>query len=174
MTRPAHHSRRLLLAVFVGGAAGTGARYGLESVPSGDWPWPTFAVNVSGAFLLGVLLEALLRRGPETGRGRLLRLGLGTGLLGGYTTYSALALEVQQLVEQGSAGLAVGYALASVSLGLLAGLLGVLAAAGGHRWRERALPDDPDDPGDDPDDPDDPDDGGHGPGAPGGPAEMGG
>src|SRR5699024_11239433 len=56
-----------------------------------DLPVGTFLANISGAFLLGLLVESLSRRGADHGRRRDLRLLLGTGLLGGYTTYSALA-----------------------------------------------------------------------------------
>jgi fluoride exporter len=82
----------------------------------------TLAVNLLGALLLGALLEALARRGPDTGRRRLLRLGLGTGVLGGFTTYSTLAVETATLPT----ALAVAYLAASVLLGAAAALAGVL------------------------------------------------
>ena len=103
------------------------------------WPTGTFAVNAVGAFLLGLLLESLARRGDEGPRARGLRLLAGTGFLGGFTTYSSLADEVDLLLTPGgSLPLALGYGLGSVVVGFLAALLGVLAAATGHRLRARS------------------------------------
>ncbi len=111
------------LLVGVGGALGAMARFGvgrLLPVPSGGWPWGTFAVNVGGGLLMGVLAGWLaLRSGGETAR-----LLLGVGLLGGFTTFSAFSLELMLLLERGAAGLAMGYALASVVLALGALALG--------------------------------------------------
>jgi len=117
--------------VAVGGALGTGGRYAVAhlSPATHDIPWPTLIVNIVGAFLLGLLLEALLRAGAETSRIRLARLALGTGVLGGFTTYSALALELHELLADGRFGTAVGYGLGSVSAGLLACLLGIVAGS---------------------------------------------
>ena len=74
------------MVVALGGAVGTLARYGLShAVPdTGGVPVATLVENVVGAFLLGLLLEALARSGPDVGRRRLARLGLGTGLLGAF------------------------------------------------------------------------------------------
>lgn len=89
-------------------------------------------VNVCGAFLLGLLLERLARSGPETARTRRLRLGLGTGVLGGFTTYSALALELHDLLGAVQIGAATAYGLGSVCAGLVACAAGVaLGARGG-------------------------------------------
>lgn len=79
---------------------------------------------MAGAFLLGALLEALAHRGPDTGGRRMLRLGLGTGVLGGFTTYSTLAVETAARAP----GLGTAYLAASVLTGVLAGLAGVLTA----------------------------------------------
>ncbi|MCL3861121.1 CrcB family protein [Actinotalea sp. K2] len=137
--RPMHLRAPLILLVAVGGAVGSGARYWLSgtlSLPHG-LPVATLVENVVGAFLLGVLLEALLRQGPETERIRLLRLGLGTGLLGGFTTFSTLALEVERFLAEGSPALAVGYGLGSMILGALAAVLGIAVGAWGMRRRGR-------------------------------------
>lgn len=142
--RPAAHLDPVLIAlVALGGAVGTALRHGVSTVlpQAPGFPTATFLVNIVGAFLLGVLLEALVRRGPETRRGQRLRLGLGTGLLGGLTTFSALALEVERLLALGDTGTASLYAASSLVVGFLACLLGVALAAGQHRW---LLPDDPD------------------------------
>lgn len=129
--RPAWARPSLVALVAAGGALGTLARALLaDAVPhrTGDWPWATFAVNVTGAFVLGLLLEVLARQGPDQGRRRLVRLGLGTGFLGGYTTYSTFAVEVVQ--SAGTAPYVVGpaYAVTSVVLGALAAALGTALA----------------------------------------------
>ena len=116
---------------------GTGARYALAlALPhDGGWPVATFAANVLGSFLLGALLEALVRRGMESSVATRLRLGLGTGVLGGFTTYSSLALETDRLAAAGDPGLAVTYALATIVAGLLACFAGVALAARGEQRR---------------------------------------
>ena len=130
-TRPPHHDPRFLALIVLGGAVGTSARAWLETAfaaPAGTWPWVTFWINVAGAFLLGFLLEALARTGPDRGRRRLARLGLGTGVMGGFTTYSTFAVETALLAGDGAAWLALGYALATVVLGLTTAWLGFEAA----------------------------------------------
>ncbi len=129
---PSAMSPSLLLLVAGGAVAGTLVRYGLSrAVPTsaGHFPVSTFTVNVLGAFVLGALLEALTRPGPETARRRRLRLLGGTGFCGALTTYSTLAVEADQLVRHHDAALAAGYAAASVLAGLVACGAGVVAAA---------------------------------------------
>ena len=131
---PPYLQLRPVLMVLVGGVLGTPARYAVTlalPVRAGTWPTPTFLVNLVGAFLLGALLEALTRAGPS-GRRDLLRLLLGTGFLGSFTTYSSLAVDSDLLVRAQRPGLAVAYALTSVGAGLLLAALGV---ACGARWR---------------------------------------
>lgn len=126
-TRHAHRNPLLLGTVFVGGACGTGIRSLLEdafSRPPHSWPWITFAINVIGAFVLAFLLEALVRTGEDVGRRRLARLGLGTGVLGGFTTYSTFMVETTKLPWL----LAVGYVAGTVVLGALAAWAGIRAA----------------------------------------------
>lgn len=132
-----HLDPRLVALVALGGMVGTGARYAVSTsvATSGGWPTATFTVNIVGAFLLGALLEALVRRGTESSRGHLVRLGLGTGVLGGFTTFSALAVEIERLLAGGATGTALAYAGSSLVLGFLACLLGVVAAARQHTWR---------------------------------------
>ncbi|MHB1489023.1 MAG: fluoride efflux transporter FluC [Cellulomonas sp.] len=145
MSKPHHLEPTLVGLVFVGGMVGTTGRYLLTTaLPShGGWPMATFTENVVGSFLLGALLEALLRRGRESARGRRARLALGTGVLGGFTTFSSLALDVEQLLTRGSVAIALGYAAATVVVGLAACLLGVIVAARHHRWRHERTPPDP-------------------------------
>lgn len=130
--RTAHLRGRSLLLVFTGGALGTGARDGLSrAVPHLQGvPVGVLGINVVGAFALGLLLGRLQRSGPEERGRRDLRLLLGTGLLGGFTTYSALGTDTALLVAAGRLGAAAAYALGTVLLGLGAAALGL---AGGLR-----------------------------------------
>jgi CrcB protein len=136
--RPIHLNWRYLAMVFVGGAVGTAAREGLVLViPNlGSIPLAIFVINIVGAFLLGLLLEGLARRGPDEGRRRSLRLLLGTGVLGGFTTYSTLATGTTLLAVDGSSGLAIAYSLATIVIGAVASWVGIAAAASIHRRRE--------------------------------------
>ncbi|QSB05646.1 fluoride efflux transporter FluC [Natronoglycomyces albus] len=122
--------------VALGGAAGSLLRYGFDIfLPfDGDIAWSVLVVNVCGAFLLGALITILTLNGPDRGPRRDLRLLLGTGLLGGYTTYSMLALDVSASLLQGHILTAVGYAMATLVLGALAGWGGIVAA---QWWRSR-------------------------------------
>lgn len=118
---------RTLAAVFAGGMAGTGARLALDALlpaPAGSIPWSTLIINLSGSLLLGVLVSAL---GPRVGP--ILRAGLGAGLLGSYTTFSAIAVTVVQL----DALSALMYLLGSI-------LFGFAAAAAGLRLGGRFAP----------------------------------
>ncbi|MHA7240075.1 CrcB family protein [Arthrobacter sp. TMS1-12-1] len=126
---PPHLRAGYLALVFVGGMGGTLARFGLSEVlptPSGV-PLGIFLINIAGAFALGLLLEALARRGPDIGRRRALRLLLGTGFLGGFTTYSALAVDSALLLGGGAAAAGLGYLVVSVLMGLGATALGIAA-----------------------------------------------
>lgn len=114
--------------VMIGGAIGTGIRFVVtEFLPVSAVPLVTLMINVIGAFLLGVLVEGLARRGPDHGPRRLVRLGLGTGVLGGFTTYSALATQTVSLFS-GHPGLSGGYALATVLIGAVASTAGISLA----------------------------------------------
>lgn len=116
-----------LLLVFLGGAVGVVARYALmAAIPDlAGVPLAIMTANVCGALLLGVLFEFLTRKGPESKARGAMRLLFGTGLLGGFTTYSALALGVAQLGDAGQWWLAAGYGLATVVCGGLASWLGI-------------------------------------------------
>ncbi|MBF4587904.1 MULTISPECIES: CrcB family protein [unclassified Curtobacterium] len=128
--RPPHLRWRFLALVALGGAIGTAIRALLaEAFPGHDGiSWLILAINVVGAFCLGLLLEALAMRGPDVEGRRTLRLFVGTGVLGGFTTYSTLADDTAQLLDVGRWGAGSGYALLSVVLGLVAVALGVLIA----------------------------------------------
>lgn len=135
---PRQHGRLLpvqpgwLGVILAGGTAGTAARAGLEATfapPVGGMPWATFGINLSGAFLLGALLEVLAATGRDVGWRRMLRLGVGTGVLGGYTTYSTFAVETMTLLQGGAWLIGMGYALGSVILGFLAAYGGITLSA---------------------------------------------
>ena len=125
-----HLTPTFIALVALGGAAGSLARHGVELLlgTSDGLPVGTLAVNLVGAFALGALLEGLVTRGSDVGRRRAARLLAGTGFLGGFTTYSALAVEADGLVRDGRIGLALGYVLVTVVVGLMASLAGVLTA----------------------------------------------
>lgn len=129
--------RSLLLLVFLGGALGTAARQALGMLfpEASVVPVSIFIANILGAFLLGMLLEALSRRGRDVGRRRSLRLLLGTGFMGGFTTYSALATGTMQLLHSGAMPWALAYPLGTVILGALATWCGI---AVGAKWAARS------------------------------------
>lgn len=145
-----HLRLRFVVLVAAGGALGTAARYGVGvALPhrTGQWPWSTLVVNIVGAFVLGLVLELLLRHGPDTGARRIARLGIGTGFCGAFTTYSALATDTVLQLDQGSTATGLLYAVGSVGLGLLATVAGLELAARGHPGDHRDDPVDPDLPG---------------------------
>ncbi|HWF27615.1 MAG TPA: fluoride efflux transporter CrcB [Mycobacterium sp.] len=116
----AQHDYRELVAVFAGGALGALARAVLSTLAGDDsasWPWPTFTVNIVGAFLVGYFTTRLLERLPLSSYRRPL---LGTGLCGGLTTFSTMQVETLKMIEHGHWGLAAGYTVTSILLGLLA------------------------------------------------------
>ncbi|MGZ4531419.1 MAG: fluoride efflux transporter CrcB, partial [Mycobacteriaceae bacterium] len=93
------HDHRELAAVFAGGALGALARAALSSLTLDDparWPWPTFTVNIVGAFLLGYFTTRLLERLPVSSYRRPL---LGTGFCGGLTTFSTMQVETLKMVQ---------------------------------------------------------------------------
>lgn len=129
--RPAHLQWRYVGLVAAGGAAGTALRAAVTllfpdaGAGAGAFPVAVFAVNLVGAFALGLLLEALARSGPDAGPRLGARLLIGTGVLGGFTTYSALATASAELAVAGLIGTAMAYALGTVVLGAVASVAGV-------------------------------------------------
>lgn len=120
--------------VAAGGGAGTGLRYLITTVVPA-WagvPVATFGINVVGAFLLSVLLELLAKRGLDIGWSRRVRLGVGTGALGGFTTYSALAVETATLAAT-HPGRAIAYGLGTVIVGGMASVAGIWLSRGHQR-----------------------------------------
>jgi CrcB protein len=116
----------VLAVIALGGAVGAAARYGAGEVwPSepGAVPWATFAVNVVGSFLLGLLMVYVTDVWPPR---RYVRPFLGVGVLGGFTTFSTYALDTRALAVDGRAAAAVGYLLATLVLALGAVVAGAL------------------------------------------------
>jgi CrcB protein len=116
-----------IAAVAVGGALGSVLRYLIstwfvERVGS-SFPWGTFVINVSGSFLIGIVLQLALSR---TGFNPYFRLFFATGILGGYTTFSTYSFEIYNLAASGPAVQSVGYALGSVIAGVAAAFAGTL------------------------------------------------
>ncbi len=122
---------KLLLLASGGGAIGAGIRHLINRafLHAGfiEFPWATLTINVTGSFLMGVLIEALVLRFNASNE---LRTFFATGILGGYTTFSAFSLEFATLYERGNTTAAFGYVLASVVLSLAAIFVGLTAA----RW----------------------------------------
>lgn len=116
-----------LALVALGGASGSALREAVALALPGAPLVATLAVNVVGAFLLGLLLEALAGAGARGFEGRLgaARLLLGTGFCGGFTTYSAVAVQGAELLRGGDTVTAVAYAVITLLLGALATLAGV-------------------------------------------------
>jgi CrcB protein len=112
---------RTAVAIAVAGSLGALARYGLEGFVSrrlpGAFPWGTFAVNISGAFLLGFVFTFLTE---QLSVAPWLRAAVTIGFLGAYTTFSTLSFETYRLVEDGALGLAVANAFGSLATGILA------------------------------------------------------
>ena len=112
--------RREVAAIFAGGALGTLLRAALAEAfphPATAWPWPTFAVNVTAAFLLGYFVTRLQERLPLSSYRRPL---LGTGLCGGLSTFSTMQVEILKMLDAHAYGLALGYTAASVAAGYAA------------------------------------------------------
>ena len=115
-----------LVQVALGGAIGASARYltgtAMLRLLGPGFPWATLAVNVLGSVLMGILLVALAHGGN-----RFAPL-LMTGILGGFTTFSAFSLDAYPLFERGQTGLAAAYVAGSVGLSILGLIAGIMVA----------------------------------------------
>lgn len=121
----------VLCVVAAGGGLGALGRYGLaHAFPArpGQFPWATFATNVLGCLLIGVLMVLVVEVG---GVHRLVRPFLGVGVLGGFTTFSTYAEETRALIAPDTVAVAFGYLAGT----LIAAMLAVIAGA----WATRAL-----------------------------------
>ena len=115
-------------SILIGGAAGALARAGVaEALPhrGAQWPWSTFTVNLAGTLLLAWLTTRLAEHVAPT---RYWRFLIGTGLCGALTTFSTFQIETIRLVKEGHPAVALGYAAASLALGIACAIGGTLLA----------------------------------------------
>lgn len=124
------------LSVAAGGAVGSVLRHqvgrmvGNLAGPGNAFPWGTLAVNIAGSLMMGALLGWLARGTLSEQSAEPLRLLVGVGLLGGFTTFSAFSAEMVTMLHRGQAGLAIGYAAASLVAGMAAVIIGLVAVQG--------------------------------------------
>ena len=113
-----------VLLVALGGGVGAALRFIVGGWAATAFPpgfaWGTWLINLAGSFLLGWLMARL------GGAGEPLRLLLGVGVLGGFTTFSTFSLELVAMIERGEAGLAAVYAGSSLAGGVVAAVLGLM------------------------------------------------
>ena len=111
--------------VALGGAIGSSARYGVNILAprllGESFPWATFLVNILGCFVMGAITAFLRTKMPDD---ETLRLFLTTGLMGGFTTFSAFSLDFFNLMQRGQMPLAILYALASGIVSIVAVFIG--------------------------------------------------
>jgi CrcB protein len=119
----------LTLWIALGGAIGVVLRHvmniGVAKVAGSDFPWHTMLINISGSFVMGLLIALMALRWNVTNE---VRAFLTTGILGGYTTFSAFSFDFAVLVERKAYALAGAYALGSVVLSLAAIIAGMALA----------------------------------------------
>lgn len=118
----------IVVALGIGGIFGALSRYALSlALPTvtGQFPWGTFLINVSGSAVLGFVLILILEQFP---RGRLARPVIGTGFIGAYTTFSTYMVDAVLLIKDGHPVTAAAYLLASAVAGLLAVWTGMVVA----------------------------------------------
>jgi len=128
-TRQRREARRgqlqVLAVVAVGGAVGACARFAAALLwPTGKaaFPWTTLGVNAVGCLLIGVFLVAITEVWTAH---PLLRPFIGTGVLGGFTTFSTYCIDIERLVRQDRAGLALAYLVATVVVAMVAAKIGI-------------------------------------------------
>jgi fluoride exporter len=129
------HRALVLLVISAGGVLGALGRYAISAAwphPPGGFPWSTWAVNVSGCWLIGVVMVLATDVFP---RQPLLRPFLCVGVLGGYTTFSTYIADIGQAATTGAAGIALAYLAAT----LVAAMLTVWAGATTTQWTLGAI-----------------------------------
>jgi CrcB protein len=129
--RPLHLRLPSLGLAVIGGSLGTAAReaIGLVVADRAGIPVAILGINLLGAFCLGLLLSGLARLGPDAGLRRTVRILVGTGFMGGFTTYSALATGTASLLGDGRIGAGLAYGLGTVVIGGLATWAGIAVAS---------------------------------------------
>ncbi|WP_233601076.1 MULTISPECIES: fluoride efflux transporter CrcB [Micromonospora] len=118
----------LLATIAAGGVIGATARYTLSLAwphQPGEFPWSTFVTNVSGCLLIGVLMVLITEAWTAH---RLIRPFLGVGMLGGYTTFSTYAVDIQQAVAAGHPRVALLYLAGTLAAALAAVYTGIIIA----------------------------------------------
>jgi len=136
---PPHFTPAFLSLVFLGGCLGAAARYWVSLqllTSSNGLPVATLFVNLLGSFLLGLLLEGLVRLGSDDGIRRMTRLAVGTGFMGAFTTYSTFVVETYLLLRHGKEATALTYMALTVIGGVVVSSLGIQLAAIHHKKRE--------------------------------------
>ncbi|MEW2163617.1 fluoride efflux transporter CrcB [Streptomyces sp. NPDC007084] len=124
---PWHGQGSVVAVVALGGALGATARYAaaeLWPASAGTFPWTTFTVNVVGCAVIGVFMVLITEVWAAH---RLVRPFFGTGVLGGFTTFSTYAVDIQKLVDTGHPGVGLGYLAATLCAALAAVWLAVTA-----------------------------------------------
>ncbi|GEC03975.1 putative fluoride ion transporter CrcB 1 [Streptomyces spinoverrucosus] len=127
----------IVAVVALGGGIGAAARYGaalLWPVAAGGFPWTTLWVNAVGCAVIGVLMVVIT---DVWAAHRLVRPFFGTGVLGGFTTFSTYAIDIQRLVDAGEARTGLAYLAATVLAALAAVWLAVAATRRVLTWRQR-------------------------------------
>ena len=118
-----------IILVFTGGGLGALGRWGFGLISArllgNAWPWGTFGVNVIGCFVMGLVMGHLMKTGAMAPSNDNWRLFLATGILGGFTTFSAFSLETAKMIEAGHWLNAGVYTVASVTLSIAAVFAGM-------------------------------------------------
>ncbi|MGW1161703.1 fluoride efflux transporter CrcB [Streptomyces sp. NPDC002513] len=134
---PWHEQGPVVAVVALGGALGATARYAaslLWPARTGGFPWTTFGVNLVGCAVIGVFMVVITEVWAAH---RLVRPFFGTGVLGGFTTFSTYAVEIQKLVDAGEPRTALAYLVATLAGALAAVWLAMTAARRLLAWRQR-------------------------------------
>lgn len=134
MTSPALSPYAASALVAAGGAVGAVARYHMGRLvanlagPDNSFPWGTLSINLVGSLLMGALVGWLARGSLAGTSAESMRLLIGVGLLGGFTTFSTFSAELVTLMHRGQALLAFGYGAASLIAGMAAMIMGLVIA----------------------------------------------
>ncbi|MGC0335838.1 fluoride efflux transporter CrcB [Streptomyces sp. SLBN-8D4] len=126
----------VVAVVALGGALGATARYALSlhwPTPPGGFPWATFWTNVVGCAVIGVFMVVIT---DVWAAHRLVRPFFGTGVLGGFTTFSTYAVDIQKLVDHGRPATGLAYLAATLLAALTAVWLASTAARRVLKWRQ--------------------------------------
>ncbi|WNM32204.1 fluoride efflux transporter CrcB [Streptomyces sp. Li-HN-5-11] len=127
----------VIAVVALGGALGAVARYALTlwwPTPPGGFPWATFWTNVAGCAVIGVFMVVITEVWAAH---RLVRPFFGTGVLGGFTTFSTYAVDTQRLTDSGHVRTGLAYLAATLLAALAAVWLAAWAARRVLKWRQR-------------------------------------